>query len=357
MGTLLDRLGPRAFFPAGGLLILAGYLLSSRGSELWHLLVFYGVIATIGESIISSFTTAANLVPWFPRARGRMLGLADAGSPLGSLVFLPLAQLLISTTGWRNAFWILGLLYFLLVVPGNLLFQRRPPAGPTHTRAFARTTHAAAAVFSGSTAAGDSPASGTWPPRAILLRPPLWFLMLTRLLSTLGRHMIRVHLVAFMLLAGYGPFAAATAIASAGLVGLVGRPLSGAFSDYAGREVIYTMGEGMHILAVVILIVLGDGQSLWPIFLFAGVLGLSDGISGLMVASKAADLFPVASLGSVMGLAQMGRGIGVMVGPVIGGLLFDAHGDYAVAFPLAMALSFLAVGSMWAARFTAGRTN
>ena len=96
-------------------------------TDLWPLLLFYSVVATVGENSISSFTTAATLSPWFPRTRGRMLGLVDAGNPLGAVLFLPLAQWLISTIGWRVTFRILGVVFFLMVGPANLLLQRRPP--------------------------------------------------------------------------------------------------------------------------------------------------------------------------------------------------------------------------------------
>ena len=76
----------------------------------------------------------------------------------------------------------------------------------------------------------------------------------------------------------------------------------------------------------------------WPLLLFVGLAGLSDGIGGLVVGAKAADLFPANSLGVVMGLVQMGRGLGIMAGPILGGLLFDLHGNYRMAFLLAVAL-------------------
>ena len=97
LGHLLDRIGPRYLFPLGGLLILTGYLCSSYITELWQLYLFYSVLATLGENMISSFTTAATLSPWFPRNRGRMLGLADAGNSVGQVILLPLAQVLISS--------------------------------------------------------------------------------------------------------------------------------------------------------------------------------------------------------------------------------------------------------------------
>ena len=122
---MLDCWGPRYLFPVGGLLIGLGWWTSSFVTDLWPLLLFYSVVATVGENSISSFTTAATLAPWFPRTRGWMLGLADAGSPLGAVLFLPLAQWLISTIGWRETFRISGVVFFLMVVPANLL-----PAAP-----------------------------------------------------------------------------------------------------------------------------------------------------------------------------------------------------------------------------------
>jgi MFS family permease len=90
----------------GGLLILLGYLTGSCVTELWHLYILYGILATVGENAIASFTTAATLSPWFLHNRGRMLGLADAGNSLGQVIFLPVAQLLIATIGWRESAWL-----------------------------------------------------------------------------------------------------------------------------------------------------------------------------------------------------------------------------------------------------------
>jgi predicted MFS family arabinose efflux permease len=47
----------------------------------------------------------------------------------------------------------------------------------------------------------------------------------------------------------------------------------------------------------------------------------------------------------------MGRGLGIMVGALIGGLLFDLQGNYFVAFILTVVLMLVAVGCMWEASF------
>jgi MFS family permease len=346
LGRLLDRIGPRYLFPLGGLLILIGYLSSSCVSELWQLYLLYSVLATLGENMISSFTTAATLSPWFPRNRGRMLGLADAGNSVGQVIFLPLAQLLISSIGWRDTFRVFGLLFFLLVGPANLLLQRRPPVQPPPARrgkpSMTRSTSPQPTV-------PDSP-----PMRRILRHSSVWFLVMARLLATMGNHLTQVHIVAFFITAGYSPLLAASATGAVGLVGMVGRPLSGTLSDLLGREVIYTVGSGMQIGGIVALLTLGDGHRLWPIILFVALNGLSDGIGGLVVAAKAADLFPTRTLGPVMGLVQMGRGLEIMVGPLLGGLLFDLQGNYLAAYLLAVALVCVAIGCIWVARLTGG---
>lgn len=333
--------------------------LRSFVTDPWQLFIFYSVIAALGENIISSFTATATLAPWFPRARGRVLGLADAGNPLGQGIFVPLAQVLIATLGWRPTFRIFAICFFLMVAPANFLFQRRPPASPgagTTTGEDTSATLAMTELRDGDRGAAPAGYAAARAPRLtpLLRRPAVWFLVAAPLAASIGHQLTSVHLVAFFIAAGYNPLVAASAIGGAGLFNILGRPVSGALSDYLGREVVYTVGLGMQIAAILIVLILGNGHSLWPLILFVALSGLSDGIAGLVVGAKAADLFPPATLGSVMGLVQMGRGVGIIVGPVIGGILFDLHGDYLVAFSLAVGLVVLAIGCMWTAKWTAG---
>jgi MFS family permease len=270
-------------------------------------------MATIGENSISSFTTTANLSPWFPHSRGRMLGLADIGNPLGAVLFLPLAQWLILTFGWQVTFRLLGGVFCVLLVPANLLLQRRPPIPPPTPPGLPHVQHP------GPSRAHPRAVVSSTRYRQLWRQRPVWCLVLARMFASLGTHLTSVHLVAFFVSSGYDPLLAASAIAGVGLISVVGRPLSGALSDVVGRELMYTVGLGMHISAIVFMLVLGNGQSMWPILLFIGLSGLSDGISGLIVGAKAGDLFPATDLGLVMGLVQMGRGLGMMGGPLLGG--------------------------------------
>jgi MFS family permease len=362
LGRVLDRMGPRFLFPVAGVLILVGWLASSFVSDLWQLFIFYGVIATLGQTAVSSFSATANLAPWFPRSKGGMLGLADAGNPTGQAIVTPLAQLISSTIGWRAAYQIFGVAFFLVVTPLNLIFQRRPP-GYRHHRVpevpQSGTPEAQAAPEVSRAETTGVPAvpedtPGPDPASQVLRRLPVWLLFLTRAISSTANQMTHLHLIAFFVLAGYGEIQAAVTLGLAGLLGIGGRPLCGSLSDFLGRELVFTVGMGMTIGSILVVLFYGEGQSWWPLVVFAGLAGLSDGISGLLIGAKAADLYPPRTLGTVMGVVEMGRGVGIALGPVMGGLLFDLQGDYVMAFSLAAVLTFAAISFMWAIRLVQG---
>jgi MFS family permease len=48
-----------------------------------------------------------------------------------------------------------------------------------------------------------------------------------------------------------------------------------------------------------------------------------------------------------MGLVEMGRGVGITFGPILGGILFDWQGNYVVAFTLAALLTFVSICFIW----------
>jgi MFS family permease len=167
--------------------------------------------------------------------------------------------------------------------------------------------------------------------------------------------LVQVHFVAFFAVAGYDPLLAASAIGVMGLVNLVGQPAMGALSDAQGREIVLTLGYGLHIVALTVLVLLGDGHRLWPVMIFVGLSGFCDGIGGLVTSAKVADLFPARSLGTVMGIMEGSVKLAYMSGPLVGGVLFDRQGDYQAAFITAMLLMAVAAVLFWGVPVTSRR--
>ena len=355
LGIMLDRWGARVLFPLAGLLILFGWVAASFTTDIWQMFIFYSVFAGIGHTAISSFSMTATVAPWFPRTRGRMLGLADSGNPIGQAVFAPLAAVLTTELGWRWGYRIYGVIFAVLVALPNGLLQRRPPetvpdplppGGPPQADPAAE----APAAHQSRNRGDAAPAlAGT------VRDPAMWLLVLTRVFGSTGTQMIRVHLVTFFVLAGYSVQTAANTLGAVGLVSVFARPLVGLSTDRWGRESVYTVGMSVAAAAVLLVLWLGDGEQFWPLAVYVALAGLTDGISGLIIGAKAADIFPGESLGTVMGFVEMGRGSAIFLGPIVAGLMFDLQGDYVQAFTLSAVLTVASVCTMWVADFIGRR--
>ena len=354
LGALLDRWGARIIFPLAGAFILVGWLASSYATDLWQLFIFYGIFAGIGQTAISSFSMTATLAPWFPQSRGRILGLADSGNPIGQAIFAPLAAVLTDTIGWRGTYRCFAAIFFALITIPNGLFQRRaPPAAPESTPAAPSGMPPRLPVQAASQPGPvESPRRRSAAPSlgSVVTQPAMWLLVLTRITGSVGTQLVRVHLVTFFVLAGYSTLVAASTMGAVGGVSVFARPLVGIASDRWGRELVFTVGMMLTIVAVLLIVWLGDG-SFWPLVAYVTLAGVSDGISGLIVGAKAADLFPSESLGTVMGFVEMGRGAAIFLGPVLGGVMFDLQGNYVQAFILSAALSFASICAVWGAHW------
>ena len=53
---------------------------------------------------------------WFPKIRGRMIGFTMAGNNFSAVVTVPIATFIILASGWRSAFFILGISTFIVLV-------------------------------------------------------------------------------------------------------------------------------------------------------------------------------------------------------------------------------------------------
>ena len=354
LGKLLDMFGAKYMFLVAGIVILLGWWASSMVSHIWQLFIFYSLIATAGQTMIGFFSGTAVLTPWFPRTKGLMLGIADSGNPTGQAIITPFAQYTVSEYGWRTGFQVLGIMFFLIVSPLNFLLQRKPPGygrTPSNSDYDPSESIAGAHAFESETANWFEEATVPTPYDKkdfnALKEAAVWLLLFSRAAQALSNQMTNLHIIAFFVLAGYGEMQSATAIGVAGLFGVGARPCFGILSDKFGRESVYTVRILMTVLSLVIIILFAKNAALWPLLIFVGLTGLSDG-SGLLIGVKAADIYPAHVLGSVMGVIEVGRGIGLAAGGVLTGLMFDVYGDYTAAYWLAAFLLLMSIVSIWA---------
>ena len=354
LGKILDIIGPKYMFPLAGIVILVGWWASSMVSHMWQLFIFYSLISALGHISIGSLSTTAVLAPWFPKSKGVMLGIADSGNATGQAITPPLLQLIVTNYGWRAGFRIFGIVFFLIAAPLNFLLQRRPPDVDPK---LSDSENMAAINIQDETSQSSIDTTGQSKDISndayrfnALKEPAVWMLLLARATAAISNQMTSLHIIAFFVLAGYGEMQSAAAIGAAGLFGIGARPAFGILSDKIGREIVFSIAMGMTFMAILIVLLFTGGANLWALIIFVALTGLSDGLSGLLLGAKAADIYPSNVLGSVMGVVHVGRSIGTAVGGVLTGLLFDINGDYDLAYWIAAILVLLSTGAVWAVR-------
>jgi len=141
-GRLTDVTGPRRILVVAAAAISLGYLLMSRLTQPWHLLVVYPVFVGVafGSHDVITLSTVAR---WFGTRRGRMSAIVKAGTGTGQVIGPAAAAVLISLFGWRTAYLWIALSGGTFHVPlsGRCRSDARGPDRGGYDAAIKRSSH------------------------------------------------------------------------------------------------------------------------------------------------------------------------------------------------------------------------
>ena len=326
-GIALDRYGPRPVFGIGVLLMAAGLGLSSRAASFNDLLLSYGVIEGCGLGITGLGPVASVVAGWTTRAqRGRAIGIAFAGTGIGSLVFVPLANWLITQFDWRGAYLALSLICLFVLLPLMVLGLKRLPSVQRHSGPGLQTKVA-------------------W--RRLLRQGAFWALLLVGLTALGPVRSLTVHQIAYMEAAGIERAAAANVVGLAGLLTSGSFLAMGWVSDHFGRAVAFTLGACGLLGAVAALSLLPAGGSSMLLLLYAACFALGEGTRSSQSTALASDAFQGQGLGFINGLMGGMFGFGAALGPWLVGRLRDQSGSYDGGLLLVVAITLLSLAAFW----------
>jgi OFA family oxalate/formate antiporter-like MFS transporter len=126
-GWLIDRLGPRGFISAAGLLCGLGWAGLGYATTLPQLYTLY-CIAGVGAAFVYSGSIGSAL-KWFKDKRGLASGIMAAGFGGGTALFIPIISRTIESRGYQTAFIATGLFQgFMILLVAQ--FLRHPPHEP-----------------------------------------------------------------------------------------------------------------------------------------------------------------------------------------------------------------------------------
>jgi MFS family permease len=306
-GTLSDRIGARPVVLAGSVLLASGLALASRAGSLLEFQLAYGLL--VGFAAGSFFPPFIAVVSnWFDKHRALAVSLTTAGVGVAPMTISPFASWLLTMQDWRGAQLTIAALCAVVMVPAALLV-RQPPAPPTGTGMGAPSPGAEVEHSLG----------------AALRSLPFVVLALTYFACCAMHSGPIFHTISYAIFCGVPAMAAVSIYSLEGLAGLGGRVLFGVLGDRYGAKRVLVAGLLVQALAAGAFVF---ASRLADFYATSFVFGMAYGGVMPLYAVLARSYFAPQIMGGVIGAAALVSSLGMALGPLAGGWIFDAFGSY-----------------------------
>ncbi|RCW83221.1 MFS transporter [Phyllobacterium bourgognense] len=124
--AFMNYFGVRKVVCVALVLITAGLFASLAMTEIWQLILLWGVVVGFGTGLTAMVLGATVAARWFTERRGLALGMLTASSATGQLAFMPLMASLSENYGWRTAIMLICALLLVAVTAVFFLMRDRP---------------------------------------------------------------------------------------------------------------------------------------------------------------------------------------------------------------------------------------
>ena len=331
IGRMIDRYGARVVLTASVLvLVVSTFVLRWSDVSLtvmgvtipW---VFYIAYAT-GRVIFASpvqIGTSVVVSRWFIRLRGRTNGILGLSHSVGMVLFPLIASIVIAQSGWRDAWYVLSVVVFVVaLLPVALLISERPE--DLGLRPDGDEVEADAQEDGDVAGAKDaSSVEVNWTSRDAMRTPALWLLALATGMMFFMHSGSNTHAAAFFQDQGLGAVTAGVSISLnaifLGISSLVwGRIVERVPARFVMAAVALNLAIGAFLFTLT--------DSTVEALAFSALFGF--GLGGMLVVPPVAyaDYFGRSSLGTIRGITEPFTTLGMAVGVMIPGLIFDFVG-------------------------------
>jgi OFA family oxalate/formate antiporter-like MFS transporter len=332
-GWLVDRMGPRVFVTAAGILCGVGWSALAVASSPAQLYFFYAV-AGIGAAFVYSVAIGSAL-KWFPNRRGFAAGIIAAGFGGGTALFIPVISYVIRVYTYRDAFLVTGIVQGV-VIAIVAQFLRNPKAGFIAPKP----------VVVGTPAAKSRKNTENFTTPEILRTPQFYLMYVMFVAVATGGLAVTSQAGPISKSWGFLPATLATATALAQVANGISRIFWGTVSDRVGREITMAVSFGLQSLCLLSVLIVGRTSPT----MFVVTLILTYFTYGQVFA-----LFP-ATLGDYFGgrnatsnnsVLYTSKGVASILAGYVAALLFDRFNSWnAVFYGSAILALISAIGAL-----------
>ena len=352
-GKWQKKAGPRIVAITGGIVLGLGYVLAGfSGTNFWAILIGIGVLGGAGIGLAYVCPIAA-LVKWFPDKKGMITGFAVAGFGFGALLWVMLTggfkfgSLVNLTPGWNglygmgwsvnNVFVLYGILFAVLVSIGSIVMINPPegwlPAGWTPPAG----KEAAATGGIDCTVSQMVKTSQYWILFSTFTVGALAGLMVIGIIKLFGTDALTANGVETIKAGAITSTAMGFFYA---LLNGLGRIVWGTISDKLGRKNSIVLMSLLQGIIMIIFYFIGGSE--WGLYIGAAIIGFNFGGNFALFPAATADIFGNKNVGVNYPYVFLAYGAGGVVGPILGGIMGDAHAWMWAFIPAGIACLILA---------------
>ena len=330
IGRMIDRYGARTVLTASVVVLCISTFvlrwsdvsLTVMGATIpW---VFYIAFAT-GRVIFASpvqIGTSVVVSRWFIRMRGRTNGFLGLSHSTGMVLFPLIASIVIAQSGWRDAWFVLSVVVFVVaLLPVALLISEQPEdLGLRPDGDVAGETDEEVDADGGRSGTVEEP---NWTSRAAMRTPALWLLALATGMMFIMQAGSNTHAAAFFQDQGLGAVTAGVSISLNAIFLGIGSLVWGRIVERVpARFVMVAVALNMAVGAFLFTLTDTTVEAM----AFSAFFGF--GLGGMLVVPPVAyaDYFGRSALGTIRGITEPFTTLGQAVGVIIPGLVFDFVG-------------------------------
>ncbi len=325
VGMAVARLGVKKVQLFGALVTGTGLILASFIQALWQYYAIY-IIMAVGLASVGLVPSQTIISHWFDRRRGTAMGMIMTGIGLGGMAMVFIASVANEAYGWRWTYRLLGGLVLGIVVPVILIVIRNRPEELGLVPDGIAASVSEISVSQKHKGFTVKEAFRTLPFKLACLIMALFSIILGGL---------TMHAIA--LFRSYGVDQANMMWSLTLGVSVLGRIVFGYLSDKVSKKHLLLVSWLLHIMGLgSVMMIAGMSWFVWGFVMFYGLaLGSFVTLMPLFIGEK----FGVEHFSKLIGIIGLFQVIGLAVGSVLLGKIYDATASYANAVTLLFAIS------------------
>ncbi|MFL2665048.1 MAG: MFS transporter [Dehalococcoidia bacterium] len=328
-GYLCFKIGCKKTMVWGTILFFIGMIWISQISNIWELYLSYGLVFGVAQSFL--LVPAVPIISnWFDKYLGLGTGLMMGAWSLGPAISVQIFAIFFEIYGWRDSFIIIGITGTLILLIFLFFLKDTPEEMNKIAYGFMKKIK---------TKNNFSTYDQKYIQKLIYKKNEFWNLINIHFLGCVSHSIILVGIIPMGINAGLSSLSAAGILTTLSIISIISRVITPIIADkYGSKPIMFfsLFGQGIGVLILI------NATQTWEFYIFAILWAIPYGGEGAAFPIINRQYFGKFPIGTTYGWQIFGAGIGMALGGILPGIIFDLYNSYNLAIILSAVFSIFA---------------